>query len=111
MTNKVGPLKNGNPRGNPNSAPRCGAHSRRTGKPCRAPAIKNGNGRCRMHNGKPFTAEAIERIRAANLKHGKYTAMATEIRRELQEFTNDVREIRKQMTQANIEKPSGLGGS
>ena len=31
-------------------SPRCGAHSRRTGKPCRNPAMKNG--RCRMHGGK-----------------------------------------------------------
>src|SRR5262245_7016680 len=29
---------------------RCGAHSRRTGKPCRNGAMKNG--RCRMHGGK-----------------------------------------------------------
>ena len=29
---------------------RCGAHSRRTGKPCLQPAMKNG--RCRLHGGK-----------------------------------------------------------
>jgi len=31
-------------------APRCGAHARTTGQPCRSPAMKNG--RCRMHGGK-----------------------------------------------------------
>lgn len=49
------------------AAARCGAHSRRTGQPCRGPAMKNG--RCRMHGGKAgrkpthgrYTKEAIER--------------------------------------------------
>lgn len=31
------------------AAARCGAHARRTGKPCRAPAMPNG--RCRLHGG------------------------------------------------------------
>lgn len=43
-------LKNGNPRGNPQSAPRCGAKTRR-GTPCQAPALR-GKKRCRMHGGK-----------------------------------------------------------
>lgn len=30
--------------------PKCGAHCRTTGNPCRNPAMKNG--RCRMHGGK-----------------------------------------------------------
>lgn len=33
-----------------NSSPRCGAHARTTGQPCRSPAMKNG--RCRMHGGR-----------------------------------------------------------
>lgn len=37
--------------GRPNSAPRCGAHARTTGRPCQAPAIR-GAARCRMHGGK-----------------------------------------------------------
>jgi hypothetical protein len=32
-----------------NAAPRCGARSKRTGKPCRGAAIK---GRCKVHGGK-----------------------------------------------------------
>jgi len=47
---RTGPLRSGNPRGNPNLAPRCGAKARTTGCPCHAPAMPNG--RCRMHGGK-----------------------------------------------------------
>ena len=72
---RSGPLRNGNPRGNPNLAPRCEARARTTGLACRAPAMKNG--RCRMHGGKatgPRTAEGLERMRAAKTKHGFYSA-------------------------------------
>ena len=61
----IGPLRNGNPRGNPNLAPRCGAKTR-TGCPCKGPAMKNG--RCRMHGGAstgPRTPEGRARIAAA----------------------------------------------
>ena len=43
-----GPLRNGNHRGNPNAAPRCGAKTRAF-CPCKGPAMPNG--RCRMHGG------------------------------------------------------------
>jgi hypothetical protein len=33
-----------------NAAPRCGARSKRTGKPCRGAAMPNG--RCKLHGGK-----------------------------------------------------------
>jgi hypothetical protein len=72
---RTGPLRNGNPRGNANLAPRCGARTRRTGCPCRAPAMRNG--RCRMHGGKstgPRTEEGRARIRAARTRHGRYSA-------------------------------------
>jgi hypothetical protein len=48
QTPRIGWLKNGNTPGNPSSAPRCGAKTRR-GKACQAPAMPNG--RCRMHGG------------------------------------------------------------
>jgi hypothetical protein len=63
-TAALGPLRNGNPRGNPNLAPRCGAKARTTGCPCRAPAMPNG--RCRMHGGNcrgPATPESLPRRR------------------------------------------------
>src|SRR6187200_2239496 len=50
-----------------NAAPRCGARSKRTGKPCRGAAMPNG--RCKVHGGKstgPRTPEGLERSRRAN---------------------------------------------
>ena len=70
----AGPLRNGNPRGDPNAAPRCGARTR-AGCPCRAPAMANG--RCRMHGGRstgPRTPEGLARLAAARTKHGAYNA-------------------------------------
>jgi hypothetical protein len=54
-----------------NAAPRCGARSKRTGKPCQGAAMPNG--RCKVHGGKstgPRTPEGLERSRRANSKHG-----------------------------------------
>ncbi len=69
-----GPLRHGNPRGNPNLAPRCGARTR-AGAACRAPAMANG--RCRMHGGLctgPRTAEGMARMIAAHTTHGMDSA-------------------------------------
>jgi hypothetical protein len=69
-------LKNGNRIGDPSTAPRCGAKTRR-GKECRAPAMRNG--RCRMHGGSstgPRTPEGLARSRRAHWKHGLYSAEA-----------------------------------
>jgi hypothetical protein len=60
-----------------NAAPRCGARSKRTGKPCRAAAMPNG--RCKVHGGKstgPRTPEGLERSRRANCKHGHFSREA-----------------------------------
>jgi hypothetical protein len=57
-----------------NAAPRCGARSKRTGKPCRAAAMPNG--RCKVHGGKstgPRTPKGLQRSRRANWKHGYYS--------------------------------------
>ena len=51
----------------------CGAQSKRTGKPCRQPAMKNG--RCRLHGGKstgPRTRKGKALHRIAVTKHGAY---------------------------------------
>jgi hypothetical protein len=71
---RTGPLRNGNPRGDPNAAPRCGARTR-AGCACRAPAMANG--RCRMHGGKctgPRTSEGMARMIAAKTTHGRFAA-------------------------------------
>src|SRR6516165_9670106 len=60
-----------------NAAPRCGARSKRTGKPCRGAAMPNG--RCKLHGGKstgPRTMEGLERSRRANWKHGHFSREA-----------------------------------
>jgi hypothetical protein len=61
-----------------NAAPRCGARSKRTGKPCRGAAMPNG--RCKLHGGKstgPRTPEGLERSRRANWKHGHFSLVIT----------------------------------
>jgi hypothetical protein len=66
-----------------NAAPRCGARSKRTGRPCQAAAMPNG--RCRVHGGKstgPRTPEGLERSKRANWKHGRYSAEAKQERRK-----------------------------
>jgi hypothetical protein len=55
---------------------RCGAHSRRTGKPCGNPAMKNG--RCRMHGGKSPGAPMGERN--GNYRHGGRTKPANAVK-------------------------------
>ena len=60
-----------------NAAPRCGATCKRTGQPCRSPAMANG--RCRMHGGTSTgarTMEGKERCRAAPWRHGGRDAAA-----------------------------------
>lgn len=57
------------------NSPRCGAKTR-SGKPCKAPAMKNG--RCRMHGGKSSGAPKGNRNA---LKHGLYTAEMITCRR------------------------------
>jgi hypothetical protein len=53
------------------------------------------NGRCRLHGGLstgPRTAEGIERLRSANLKHGYYAAKAVQQRRAARENARKLRD-------------------
>ncbi len=81
QSEELGPLVNGNPRGNPHLAPRCGATTR-SDTMCRAPAMRNG--RCRMHGGKstgPRTAAGRARAALTNWRHGGYCKEAVEERK------------------------------
>ena len=52
------------------------------------------NGRCRMHGGLstgPKTPEGIERIRRAQLKHGRYTKEAKAERAEARRLSRELR--------------------
>jgi hypothetical protein len=93
-------LRNGNPRGNPMNAPRCGARTRK-GTPCRAPAMANG--RCRMHGGKstgPRTPEGLERSRRAHFKTGYYCAELIALRRDVRKLLAESQDVMGQMRQA-----------
>lgn len=60
---------------------RCGARNK-SGTPCQRLAMKNG--RCQLHGGKSTgakTKEGIERIRQANITHGRTTAESLAKRR------------------------------
>ncbi|MGO9575278.1 MAG: HGGxSTG domain-containing protein [Terriglobales bacterium] len=90
-------LKNGNPRGDPNSAPRCGAKTRR-GTACQAPAMANG--RCRMHGGAstgPRTPEGLARSRRSRWKHGQYSAESMAEQERVRDLLRQSRELLKQL--------------
>lgn len=80
---RKGWLKNSNPPGDFNKAPRCGAKTR-AGTSCRSPAMLNG--RCRLHGGKS-TGAPIGNKNA--LKHGLYTKDEMETRKLLGQFLKE----------------------
>lgn len=71
--------------GNPfKDVSKCGAYSRRTGKPCRQPAMKNG--RCRIHGGK---STGPPKGNQNALKHGFYTREAIAGRKDIRRLMKD----------------------
>jgi len=77
------------------NSPRCGAKSKRTGLPCRAPGVKKadgGYGRCRIHGGLstgPKTPEG--KVRASHKKHGKYSKSTKDYKREVRDLVQQLR--------------------
>ncbi len=74
--------------------PICGAKTKTTGKSCQRYPRKNR--RCRLHGGLstgPKTFEGINRIKKANLKHGKYTKEAYLASKVFKEFIMDCKEF------------------
>jgi hypothetical protein len=59
------------------AAPRCRARSKRTGQPCKAPAVR-GFRVCRMHGAR---GGAPHGKRNGNYRHGSRTKQMTELRR------------------------------
>ena len=82
-------LRNGNPRGNPNTATRCGAKTR-AGAECQSPAI-HGKKRCRMHGGKSTGAPCGENH--GMYKNGRWTKIAIQQRAEVNALIRQVREF------------------
>jgi hypothetical protein len=73
------------------ACPRCGARTR-SGVGCKAPAMRNG--RCRMHGGKstgPRTKDGLERMRAANTRHGGYAAEHQHLMRRIRALNAEAR--------------------
>src|SRR6266849_9681143 len=96
-------LKNGNPAGDPATARRCGARTRR-GSPCLGPAVRNRK-RCKFHGGLssgPRTPEGLERSRLAVTKHGRYSAAAKAQQKYVRELLKHCRatlgELRERTT-------------
>ena len=71
------------------TAPRCSAASKRTRKPCQAPAVR-GWAVCRFHGARGGAPKG-----KANgaYRHGLYTAEAVEERRWMRELLDEVREM------------------
>jgi hypothetical protein len=69
--------------------PKCGAHSRRTGNPCRQPAMPNG--RCRMHGG--LSTGAPRGPLNGAYRHGRRTIEAQQERREARTVLRVLREL------------------
>ena len=67
-------------------AKRCQARSKRTGKPCRAPAVR-GYAVCRMHGARGGAPKGNDNA----LKHGQYTGEAVGQRRELRAILRTAR--------------------
>lgn len=87
---RCGRLRHGNRSGNPHTAPRCGARNR-LGLPCRAPALR-GKARCRLHGGHstgPTTLEGLARLRAANTKHGRFSAAGLAVDRWRRQYVSN----------------------
>ena len=80
-----GALRHGNPPGDPWSAPRCGAKTRR-GTPCGCPAIR-GRRRCRLHGGRSPGAPKGNRH---GWKHGRRSAAAVAERKRRAAAARDV---------------------
>ena len=84
-----GRLNNGNPGGDPESAPRCGAKTR-AGTPCRQAAMR-GRLRCRIHGDAStgaHTADGLARMQASKVRHGPRTKEMQELRLLLRALRN-----------------------
>ena len=71
----------------------CSAKSKRTGKLCRQPAMKNG--KCRLHGGKSTGAKTTEgqfRRNTARLTHGYYTKQAKAERQQMRRVMQEMEE-------------------
>ena len=81
-----------NPMQSAHDAPRCKAKSKRSGKPCGAPAVR-GCRVCRMHGARGGAPTGKGN---GNYRHGRRTIEAMAERRRLMEFIREARRFAKQ---------------
>src|SRR5437764_12765715 len=74
-----------------NQASRCRARSKRSGKPCQAPAVK-GWAVCRMHGAGGGAPKGNRNA----LRHGRFTAEAIAMRQAIRALLSDSRELLEQ---------------
>jgi hypothetical protein len=99
-------LRHGVTGGDPTTAPRCGARSRRTGLPCRQGAMANG--RRRMHGGAstgPRTPEGLARCAAAQTKHGRRNAAARALATQRGQARSTIVSLRRLLAMAQAGDP------
>jgi len=73
------------------SAPRCGAKTKRNnGNPCRSPAV-HGKNRCRMHGGAKGSGSRLNNQNA--LKHGYTTKNAKLFRKEVKDTLRESKDF------------------
>lgn len=70
-------------------APRCTAHSKRTGKPCKSPAVR-GWTVCRMHGARGGSKSGAE---ANAFKHGGRTQEAERVRKLANQLSRPLSEL------------------
>ncbi len=73
-------------------SPRCGARCKRTGLPCRAPAMKNA--RCRLHGGKSPGPPVGNQN---SFKHGLYTSESLAQRKYISKIIRESRNLIKEI--------------
>ena len=74
-------------------ASRCTAHSKRTGKPCRSPAVR-GFTVCRMHGAR---GGAPRGERNGRWKHGRFACDAIESRRTVRQIVRDMQQTLRKL--------------
>ena len=82
-----------NPMQSAHNAPRCSARSKRTGKPCRAPAVR-GWTVCRMHGARGGAKSGRDN---PSWKHGGRSKETTALRRLVNELNREAHHLAKRM--------------
>lgn len=82
-----------NPMQSAHSAPRCRARSKRTGQPCRAPAVRGWNV-CRMHGAGGGAPTGPSN---GAWRHGARSQDAMTLRREVSDLIRAARELLRQL--------------